>query len=228
MFELTLFTAKKWLGQLLMPLPFSLSLLLLALALLWFTRFQKTGKLLATFSLLLITLMGMRPVSYELARSLEQTYPPFEVSLHPHIDAIVVLGNGHVSDPAVPERAWQNNISLTRTLEGVRLAQAIDWDAIEQEYSGHFAAGGKVAIPARMAFGVLVIRAACRTTDSETVEIVRESPYLQYFLGFDSFTYDVPFSSRSMERFRTRISPARVREAVALLRGFETNKGSKK
>ena len=110
----------------------------------------------------------------------------------------------------------------------VRLAQAIDWDAIEQEYSGHFAAGGKVAIPARMAFGVLVIRAACRTTDSETVEIVRESPYLQYFLGFDSFTYDVPFSSRSMERFRTRISPARVREAVALLRGFETNKGSKK
>ena len=51
----------------------------------------------------------------------------------------------------------------------VRLAQAIDWDAIEQEYSGHFAAGGKVAIPARMAFGVLVIRAACRTTDSETV-----------------------------------------------------------
>ena len=85
----------------------------------------------------------------------------------------------------------------------VRLAQAIDWDAIEQEYSGHFAAGGKVAIPARMAFGVLVIRAACRTTDSETVEIVRESPYLQYFLGFDSFTYDVPFSSRSMERFRT-------------------------
>ena len=35
----------------------------------------------------------------------------------------------------------------------VRLAQAIDWDAIEQEYSGHFAAGGKVAIPARMAFG---------------------------------------------------------------------------
>ena len=59
------------------------------------------------------------------------------------------------------------------------------------------------------------------------MEIVRESPYLQYFLGFDSFTYDVPFSSRSMERFRTRISPARVR-AVALLRGFETNKGSKK
>ena len=35
----------------------------------------------------------------------------------------MVLGNGHVSDPAVPERSWQNNIALARTLE-VRLAQA--------------------------------------------------------------------------------------------------------
>lgn len=119
-----LFDLKKWLGQLLMPLPFSLSLLLLALLLLWFTRFQKTGKLLATLSLLLVTLMGMRPVSYELARGLEQTFPPFETSQHPDIEAIVVLGNGHVSDPAVPERSWQNNIALARTLEGVRLAQA--------------------------------------------------------------------------------------------------------
>lgn len=58
-----------------MPLPFSLSLLLLALLLLWFTRFQKSGKLLASLSLLLVTLMGMRPVSYELARGLEQTFP---------------------------------------------------------------------------------------------------------------------------------------------------------
>jgi len=70
------FVLKKWLGQLLMPLPFSLSLLLVALLLLWFTRFQKTGKLLATLSLLIVALMGMRPVSYELARGLEQTYPP--------------------------------------------------------------------------------------------------------------------------------------------------------
>ena len=67
----------------------------------------------------------------------------------------------------------------------------------------------------------------CSGCEYHTVDRA-ESPYLQYFLGFDSFTYDVPFSSRSMERFRTRISPARVREAVALLRGFETNKGSKK
>ncbi|PJG60763.1 envelope biogenesis factor ElyC [Aeromonas cavernicola] len=119
-----LFVIKKWLGQLLMPLPFALCVLLLALVLLWFTRFQKTGKLLATLALIMVTLMGMRPVSYQLARDLEQRYPPFEISQHPDIEAIVVLGNGHVSDPALPERAWQNNVALARTLEGVRLAQA--------------------------------------------------------------------------------------------------------
>ena len=42
----------------------------------------------------------------------------------------------------------------------VRLAQAIDWDAFEQEYSAHFSAGGKIAIPARMAYGSRIKRAA--------------------------------------------------------------------
>ena len=103
----------------------------------------------------------------------------------------------------------------------VRLADAIDWDAFEQEYSGHFGRAGKVALPARMAFGCLIIRAALGVTDRETVALIRESPYLQYFLGFSTFTDDVPFSPRSMERFRTRIPAARVREAVALLRRLE-------
>lgn len=104
----------------------------------------------------------------------------------------------------------------------VRLAEAIDWDAFEQEYSTLFAAGGKAAIPARMAYGSLIIRAAYHATDRQTIALVRESPYLQYFLGFETFTDHVPFSPRSMERFRTRIPAEKVREAVRLLKTFET------
>lgn len=103
----------------------------------------------------------------------------------------------------------------------VRLANAIDWDAFEREYSGHFGRAGKVAIPARVAFGCLIVRAACGVSDRETVFLIRESPYLQYFLGFDTFTDEVPFSPRSMERFRARIPAAQVRRAVRLLRSFE-------
>ena len=112
------------------------------------------------------------------------------------------------------ELAWQNR--------WVRLADAIDWDAFEQEYSGHFGRAGKVALPARMAFGCLIIRAALGVTDRETVALIRESPYLQYFLGFQTFENVVPFSPRSMERFRARIPAARVKEAVKLLRQFES------
>ena len=103
----------------------------------------------------------------------------------------------------------------------VRLAQAIDWDAFEQEYSAHFSAGGKIAIPARMAYGSLIIRAAYKTTDRGTIALIRESPYLQYFLGFESFTDAVPFSSRTVARFRARIPDKAVRPAVRLLRSFQ-------
>ena len=57
-----------------------------------------------------------------------------------------------------------------------------------------------------------------------TIALIRESPYLQYFLGFETFTDEVPFSARSMERFRTRIPPEKVREALRLLKNFETTK----
>ncbi|MFM5139569.1 envelope biogenesis factor ElyC [Aeromonas rivipollensis] len=174
-----MFELKKWLGQLLMPLPFSLSLLVLALLLLWFTRFQRTGKLLATLSLVIVALMGMRPISYELARSLEQTYPPLEVSLHPDIEAIVVLGNGHVSDPAVPERSWQNNIALARTLEGVRLAEA--YPNAQLVFSGAVAGDplSNAEVNARMAASLGIDRSRMtlfennKDTHDEAVSIAR-------------------------------------------------------
>lgn len=103
----------------------------------------------------------------------------------------------------------------------IRLAAALDWDAFERDYSAHFARGGKVAIPARVALGSLIIRAACGLSDKETVALAAESPYLQYFLGMETFGGAVPFSARSMAAFRERIPAATVREAVRLLRTFE-------
>ncbi len=104
----------------------------------------------------------------------------------------------------------------------IQLADAIDWDAFEEEYSQNFGHSGKVAIPARIALGSLIIRAAFHISDRQTVDLVRESPYLQYFLGFETFTDKLPFSARSMEKFRARIPAAKVREAVRLLRSLET------
>ncbi|HJD20946.1 MAG TPA: transposase [Candidatus Gemmiger faecigallinarum] len=103
----------------------------------------------------------------------------------------------------------------------VRLAAVIDWEGFEKEYSALFARGGKVAIPARVALGSLVVREVYGATDRQTVELIRESPYLQYFIGLKTFGDTLPFSYRSMERFRARIPRGVVRRAVRAMRELE-------
>ena len=83
------------------------------------------------------------------------------------------------------------------------------------------APGGKVALPARVALGCRIIQLHYAASDREVVALVQESPYLQYFLGFESFTDAVPFSSRTVARFRARIPDKAVRPAVRLLRSFQ-------
>ena len=102
----------------------------------------------------------------------------------------------------------------------VRLAEAIDWDRFEQGYSELFAPRGKAAISARIALGCRVIQLHYEVSDREVVQLVRESPYLQYFLGMETFSDEMPFSARTVARFRARSPDKVVRPAVRLLRSF--------
>lgn len=43
-----LFTLKKYIGGMMLPLPLLLLCIALGLGLLWFSRFQKTGKIITT------------------------------------------------------------------------------------------------------------------------------------------------------------------------------------
>ncbi len=45
----------------------------------------------------------------------------------------------------------------------------------------------------RVAFGALFIKQGLGLTDEETVEQVRENPYMQFFLGFSSYSSKPPF-----------------------------------
>lgn len=100
----------------------------------------------------------------------------------------------------------------------VRLAGQIDWARLEQQYAAHFGKGGAVALPLRMAFGSLVIRASLGLSDRQTVELIREDPYLQYFIGLTSFTTEAPFSARSMAAFRKRIPQSQVTRAARMFK----------
>jgi len=89
----------------------------------------------------------------------------------------------------------------------VILAEQIPWHRIEQDYCELFSEDeGCPAKAARVGFGALIIKERLGSTDRETVEQIRENPYLQYFLGFAEYSNEVPFHHSMMTHFRKRFS----------------------
>ncbi|WP_395151203.1 transposase [uncultured Allofournierella sp.] len=110
--------------------------------------------------------------------------------------------------------------ALDESNRWVRLAKAIDWQELERQYAHHFGRAGNQALPLRVAFGSLVIRQALELSDKQTVQMIRESPYLQYFIGMTSFEYQLPFVAHSMVGFRQRIPAQQIGQAVQMWKKF--------
>lgn len=118
-----LFTLKKIVGGLLQPLPLLLLLMGVGLALLWFSRWQKGGKILLSISWLTLLLISLQPVADRILLPFEDQYPTWRASSTP-VPFIVVLGGGYTYNP---EWAPSSNLfsnSLPRVTEGVRLYRA--------------------------------------------------------------------------------------------------------
>lgn len=64
-----LFTLKKVIGNMLLPLPLMLLIIGAGLALLWFSRFQKTGKIFISIGWLALLLLSLQPVADRLLRT---------------------------------------------------------------------------------------------------------------------------------------------------------------
>jgi len=97
--------------------------------------------------------------------------------------------------------------ALSANNRWVKKASFIPWDEIEKEYKDLFKDNvGNVAKPARMALGALIIKEHGKFSDEETVEQIKENPYLQYFIGLKEFTDEAPFDPSLMTHFRKRIN----------------------
>jgi len=95
---------------------------------------------------------------------------------------------------------------LDKNNRWVQLAELIPWEKAEDKYKQHFSK--KMGAPAksfRIALGSLIIKERLRCTDEETVEQIKENPYLQYFIGLKAFQDKAPFEASSMVHFRTRM-----------------------
>ena len=57
----------------------------------------------------------------------------------------------------------------------------------------------------RLALGALIIKEKLGISDRETVEQIKENPYLQYFIGLSSYQDEAPFEASILVHFRERI-----------------------
>ncbi|ABW25858.1 IS5-like element ISAcma17 family transposase [Acaryochloris marina] len=100
----------------------------------------------------------------------------------------------------------------------VKLAELIPWESFESEYADQFSQTmGAPAKPFRVALGTLIIKEKLGISDAETVEQIRENPYLQYFLGFSEYRESAPFDASMLVHFRQRLNLellAQVNDAV--------------
>ena len=88
----------------------------------------------------------------------------------------------------------------------VIMAKLIPWSEVEEEYAKKFTIlVGAPAKPSRMALGALIIKEKLGISDRETVEQIRENPYLQYFIGLKSYRNEAPFEASMLVHFRQRL-----------------------
>jgi hypothetical protein len=110
--RIMLFTLKKFIGGMLLPLPLFLCIMAAALILLWFTRWQKAGKVIMTMGWAGLLLLSLQPVADRLLRPLETTWPTWQGPVN--VNYIVVLGGGYTWDPKWAPSSNLINNSLPR------------------------------------------------------------------------------------------------------------------
>ena len=120
-----MFLFKKIVAPLFFPVSVCLEILILGLFLLFFTKKQKTGKVVMLIGVLLFASLSYGAVSDRLLKRLEYQYPALALNsasdISPSVKWLVVLGGGHTSDPNVPVTSQISGDSLVRLIEAVRL-----------------------------------------------------------------------------------------------------------
>jgi uncharacterized SAM-binding protein YcdF (DUF218 family) len=109
------------------PLPFCCHLLVIGVALLWWPRTHRAGKVLVTLGTVLLLLLSTGHVANLLLAPLETAYPPVDDAASLTAAAggplrwIGVLHAGQTADAPLPLTARVSFTTLSRLAEGIRL-----------------------------------------------------------------------------------------------------------
>lgn len=89
----------------------------------------------------------------------------------------------------------------------VKLAHALPWDDLISIYRKYFPQKetGRPDLSPRIVLGSVIIKHMCDLDDRETVDQISENIYMQYFLGYSSFSDTPPFDPSLFVEFRKRL-----------------------
>ena len=96
---------------------------------------------------------------------------------------------------------------LVRTNRWVALADLIPWDEICGLYLKQvgISTTGRPPLSPRVIIGSIMIKHLLNLDDRETVAQISENMYMQYFIGYSSFTPEEPFDASLFVEFRKRL-----------------------
>jgi len=115
-----LFLLKKFLGNLLMPVPITLLLLLWALLLLLRRKTRWLGIIVVFFATALLFVGSYSPLSNQYISRFEAQIPSYQQSQNP-VDYVAVLGSWHQSVDNQPVTSELKPTAIVRLAEGIRI-----------------------------------------------------------------------------------------------------------
>lgn len=91
----------------------------------------------------------------------------------------------------------------------VKLGRSLPWDQMAVVYHRALSADkGRPALDARKVIGAMIIKHKMKTSDEETVEMISENPFQQWFCGMSAFTTDPIFDPSLFVTLRKRMGGA--------------------
>jgi IS5 family transposase len=152
-----------------------------------------------------------------------------------------IMSKAHRKHASTPKYVSPSQLTLAgfetpfeRTLNPknrwVVLAHLIPWDEICNLYLNHVGISptGRPPLSPRLVIGSIIIKHLCNLDDREAVAQISENIYMQYFLGYSSFSDEAPFDASLFVDFRDRLGKELVNtinERIVVLKAtFETQK----
>lgn len=104
----------------------------------------------------------------------------------------------------------------------VRLARQIPWDKIANVYQRQLnnSITGAGGINPRVAIGSIFIKHMCDLSDRETVQQIQENIFMQYFIGYSSFSYEPVFDPSLFVDLRKRFGTEQINAINEMIMGL--------